>query len=466
VAIAAASLASLAASQAPASAAAPNSIHLGDLGPCQKSVHPKQMRCGRLRVPLERADPSLGTIRIAYAVRPRDVRKKPSKGTVVAVEGGPGYGSIGGAFYYSKLFAGFLKRRELLLVDTRGTGYSEAIDCKALQRGKGTDREGVTECAGQLGDTYGSYRTAAAADDLDAVRQELGLDSFYLYGDSYGTFLGQSYAFRHGDTLEALVLDSAYPIKGESAWYANTFRTGIKALGITCKREPSCPPGAERRLDRFVRLLRSERGRRLELGGVGPLLDTLGGAGNYPYADNYLRIERALRLGLRGRFGPYRKLVAPRGGGGGSPRAYSAGLEVAMSCNDYPVLWHKATARLDDRKVEREAKIRAQRKDRFLPFTPREIGLKNDVIFNYCLHWPVPTSFYEFPGQGGTPTTAPTLVVSGELDNVTTPREGRVTASLFPDSEFFLARNVGHVAALYDYDGPAARKIRAFLRDP
>jgi hypothetical protein len=58
------------------------------------------------------------------------------------------------------------------------------------------------------------------------------------------------------------------------------------------------------------------------------------------------------------------------------------------------------------------------------------------------------------------------LVVSGELDNVTTPREGRVTASLFPDSEFFLARNVGHVAALYDYDGPAARKIRAFLRDP
>jgi pimeloyl-ACP methyl ester carboxylesterase len=56
------------------------------------------------------------------------------------------------------------------------------------------------------------------------------------------------------------------------------------------------------------------------------------------------------------------------------------------------------------------------------------------------------------------------LVVSGELDNVTTPREGREAAALFPNSEYYLAKNVGHVAALYDYAGPAARTIRQFLR--
>jgi pimeloyl-ACP methyl ester carboxylesterase len=326
----------------------------------------------------------------------------------------------------------------------------------------------VRQCAKQLGPTYGSYRTAAAADDLDAVREHLGLESFDLYGDSYGTYFGQSYAFRHGEHLESLVLDSAYPIKGESAWYANTYRWGIKALGIVCKREPSCPPGAENRLNRFVELLRGKRGRRLGLGGAGRLLDTLGGAGNYPYAENYLRIERAMRRALRGKYGRYRRLVGLDGGGGGGstpPRAYSAGLEVAMSCNDYPVLWHKATARLDERKAEREKRIEAQRRDRFLPFTPREVGLENDVIYNYCIHWPVPSPFYEFPGQGGTPTEAPVLVVSGELDNVTTPREGRETAALFPDSRYYLARNVGHVAALYDYDGPAARTIRRFLRE-
>ena len=46
------------------------------------------------------------------------------------------------------------------------------------------------------------------------MREALGLDRISLYGDSYGTFLSQSYAYRHGDTLDALVLDSAYPAAG------------------------------------------------------------------------------------------------------------------------------------------------------------------------------------------------------------------------------------------------------------
>ena len=438
-------------------------IALGSLSDCPKHVRPKQMRCGHLRVPLERANPSLGSIRIAFAVRPRDVRKKPSKGTIVAIEGGPGYGSIDGAFYYGKLFGSYLRRRELLLVDTRGTGYSEAIDCPALQKAKGTTRQGLRACARQLGPSYGSYRTSAAADDLDAVREHLGLGALDVYGDSYGTYLAQSYAFRHGDRVESLVLDSAYPVFGESAWYPSIWRTGIKSLRIACDRSRRCPGDAGRRLDRFVALLRSRRGKQLELGGVGPLLDRIGTAGYGP-PDSYLRIDRAVRLALAGRLHPYRKLTRPHGGGYGKPEAYSAGLELAVSCNDYPMLWNKANGRLADRKADREAAIAAYPRDRFLPFTPREIALKQYVLYNECISWPKPSPYYEFPAEGGTATSAPTLVVSGELDDVTSPREGRLTAGLFENSRFFLARNSGHVASLYDFDSPPARRIRSFLR--
>ena len=59
----------------------------------------------------------------------------------------------------------------------------------------------------------------------------------------------------------------------------------------------------------------------------------------------------------------------------------------------------------------------------------------------------------------------PTLVISGELDDVTTPEEGRMVADDFADSEHFIARNAGHVASLYDYDSPPARKIREFFRE-
>ena len=103
-----------------------------------------------------------------------------------------------------------LDRRELVLVDMRGTGHSQAIDCPALQEGRGSDARGVARCARVLGPTFGSYRTSAAADDLDAARAALGVERIDLYGDSYGTYLAQSYAFRHGETLDALVLDSAY----------------------------------------------------------------------------------------------------------------------------------------------------------------------------------------------------------------------------------------------------------------
>lgn len=56
------------------------------------------------------------------------------------------------------------------------------------------------------------------------------------------------------------------------------------------------------------------------------------------------------------------------------------------------------------------------------------------------------------------------LVVAGEMDNLTTPEEGRKVAAEFPNSRLYLARNAGHVDALYHRDGDAAREVRRFLR--
>jgi hypothetical protein len=56
------------------------------------------------------------------------------------------------------------------------------------------------------------------------------------------------------------------------------------------------------------------------------------------------------------------------------------------------------------------------------------------------------------------------LVVNGELDDITTPHEGRLVAEQFPDARRFVGRNDGHVDALYDAQGPSARVIRRFLR--
>ena len=104
--------------------------------------------------------------------------------------------------------------------------------------GRAPDWIALPDCAQKLGPRFDSYRTSAAADDINDVRRALGLGRITLYGDSYGTFLSQSYAFRHPETLNALVLDSAYPVMGESAWYPSLISTGVRSLSIACRRSP------------------------------------------------------------------------------------------------------------------------------------------------------------------------------------------------------------------------------------
>jgi hypothetical protein len=105
-------------------------------------------------------------------------------------------------------------------------GLSDPIICPDAQRGRAPEWIAASECARRLGPRFESYRTSAAADDVNDVRDALGYDEITLYGDSYGTFWAQSYAFRHGETLNALVLDSAYPARGESPRYGSLTRPG------------------------------------------------------------------------------------------------------------------------------------------------------------------------------------------------------------------------------------------------
>ena len=94
---------------APAGAAV--KLHRCDLGAA------RPLRCGHIEAPMRRGDPSLGTTKVAFAVRPRGDRSRPSLGTILAIDGGPGYGSTAAPFVRSvnAALAPLLRRRELVL---------------------------------------------------------------------------------------------------------------------------------------------------------------------------------------------------------------------------------------------------------------------------------------------------------------------------------------------------------------
>jgi pimeloyl-ACP methyl ester carboxylesterase len=441
--------------------------------------------CGVVEVPLDRADPSAGVIGIGYERYPHTDDTRPALETIVAIEGGPGYATTASRGYYLGLFRPMMDRHDLLLVDLRGTGTSEPIDCRPLQdlRLPDYDRwvDAVGRCGRQLGGASDLYGTANAADDLAAVLDALGIATVDLYGDSYGTFFSQTFAVRHPDRLRSLVLDAAYPVEDGDPWWSDLARASADALRFVCERDPGCAAvGGDpvRRLERLDRRLAYE-----PVTGVAPNADgvyrrvTVGpGILIYVYtsagywATVYRELDAAVRAALGSEPDPLPLLRLAREnvylGGGGAPRYYSQGLANAVSCNDYPQLYDML-APPSERPDEYEAAIRALERDDpdvFAPFTVREWMTAPVEDFSSCLEWPVPDR--PLPPLPDPPVypEVPTLVLVGDLDSVTSPEGAAQVASRFPNSTYVPVANLTHVTALGDRHRCASRIVLRFVR--
>ncbi len=419
----------------------------------------RPLRCGRVTVPMLRGDPSMGTTRIAFAVRPRGDRGRPSLGTIIAADGGPGYSSTAAPFVrsVSALLAPLLRRRDLVFVDERGTGLSGAIDCPSLQKGTVQEYIAIARCAQQLGPRSAAYTTAEAAADLDAVRRSLGLGRVFYYGDSYGTLLGQAYAVRFPGSLRGLVLDSAYP--ANDPYYRTLYPAGIDGLRVTCRRSAGCSGDPVARFRRVVGAFHAENR------STDDLIAFLLGAGTLA-PRSYLSLDEADRRYLAGEPRRLDRLIAPESAGHGDLREFSYGMEIAVECNDYPLLWDPAAATAE-RVRQLDASVAAFPAGAFAPFGRAEYLLSRAAHLTNCLMWPAPAAGTEKPVPPGwtAPRSFPTLVLAGQVDDVTSVREARQVTRRFPRSRLYVVPDRGHASSIYfPFRSPAVGVIRGFVR--
>ena len=89
--------------------------------------------------------------------------------------------------------------------------------------------------------------------------------------------------------------------------------------------------------------------------------------------------------------------------------------------------------------------------------------------FDACLTWPAPAH----PDPPITtpapyaPRNLPVLVLSGDLDSLTTPFEGRqTTADMGPSARWILIHNDTHVNAMDDPVGCASGLVQTFISGP
>ncbi len=420
---------------------------------------PRPFRCGLVVVPMRRADLALGTTKVAFAMRTRSDRRRPSLGTIVAMDGGPGYASSDAPFARSlvAVLAPLLRRHDLVLFDERGSGRSDVVDCPALQGGLTQEAIAVGECANRLGPRYAGYTTAEAANDLEAVREALGLGRVFFYGDSYGTLFGQAYAVRYPGALRGLVLDSAYP--GDDPYYRTLLPAGLDGLRIACRRSPSCDGDPVARFARVVHRFHAA-GRSTE-----GLLDFLLQAGTLA-PRSYLSLDEAGGRFLAGRPRRLNELIAAGPAGHGELSEFSYGLEIAVECNDYPLLWDPRVE-IDERIRQLSAAVERLPKDYFAPFGRREYLLSSAAHLTSCLTWPAPPpGGLEPPVPVGwrAPTTFPTLILAGQVDDITSVAEARQVGHRFPRSSLYIVPDRGHASSLYfPFRSPAVGAIRHFI---
>lgn len=419
---------------------------------------PRTFKCGHIMVPALRGDALLGKTKVAFAIRHRRDTSQPSLGTIVAMDGGPGYAATAKPYAASLIAAlgPVLRRRDLVLYDMRGTGHSDAVDCPALQAGLIQESIAIGACANQLGPSYAGYTSAEGAEDLDLLRRALGLGKIFFYGDSYGTFFGQTYAVRHPDSLRGLILDSAYP--GDDPYYRTLLPAGLEGLRIACRDAPTCSGDPVARFSRVVdifhhRMLSTE-----------PLISFLLEAGTLA-PRSYLSLDEGNRRFLAGEPRRLNRLLAP-GPAGEKLSEYSSGLAIAVECNDYKLLW-------DSREPFhlRVAELLLATGDipagSFAPFSNREYVLSSAARLTPCLYWPrQPQGPSEpaIPSDWSAPRSFPTLITAGQVDDVTSVREAHQVQARFPRSQLYIVPDRGHVSSLYfPFRSPAVGVIRRFI---
>src|ERR1700742_3027755 len=117
---------------------------------------PRSFPCRHISARVRRAARELGQTKVAFAVRRRADTSQPPAGTIMAMDGGPGYASTAKPFAASLVaaLAPLLRRYDLVLFDQRGTGRSDVVDCPTLQAGLIQESIAIGECANQLGPSY------------------------------------------------------------------------------------------------------------------------------------------------------------------------------------------------------------------------------------------------------------------------------------------------------------------------
>jgi len=212
----------------------------------------RRVQCAWLTVPEHYDAPEGETLELFIARLPaRSPRaKQVSKEPMLFLAGGPGQSASEGYLHIDRAFSGLARERDFYLIDQRGTGHSNRLDCdEALEHAQLFDQQlsrddiqaSISRCLEQLPGDPRFYTTSAAVRDFEQARSALGLPHWNLFGVSYGTRTAQHYMRRHPEAVRTAILDSVVPAEYNlGPNIAQLSQRALDSLYDRCEADQEC----------------------------------------------------------------------------------------------------------------------------------------------------------------------------------------------------------------------------------
>lgn len=411
---------------------------MATLKSCRLPGIDEKLLCGRLTVFENRLARTGRTIALNVVVLPAFDQKTKGE-PVFDLAGGPGAASTEAAIFYSGQGKEYRRRRDVVLVDQRGTGKSNPL---SMPREK-TPQDYVSEMypvdyVKKLRQTLErradltQYTTSIAMDDLDDVRAWLGYDRINLIGSSYGTRTALVYMRQHPERVRTVTLIGVAPTYLKIPMYhAQAAARAMELLLQQCDQDEQCHEAFPQIRDDWTNVL-------AQLGRQPARVEYSPPDGSAPVKlevqrdifaekirmwmygrEQASRIPLIVRHAAQGDFSPFlREAIRPS-----IPDFIADGMYLSVTCSeDVPFIDQEEAVRLNAGN----------------PFGNYRVLQQTRA----CSMWPqgkIPPDFRE-----PVASNIPVLIFSGNLDPVTPPQRGEEVARYLPNSRHVIIPQAGH----------------------